>query len=60
MPVQNSDNISIEVKNKAFHVLSIKSAKPELAGKYTMKAKNDDGEAECSMYLAVDGKLKFL
>lgn len=53
--VQKSDNVQIEVKNKVLNVLSIKTTNSEVAGRYTIKAKNDDGEAECSMYLSVDG-----
>ena len=58
--VEKSDNIQIDVKNKTLNTLSIKSINLNSAGKYTMKAKNDIGEAECSIYLSVDGILFFI
>lgn len=58
--IEKSDNITIEVKNKAFNVLTIKSVEKANVGKYTMIAKNEIGEAEHSIQLNIDGKLKHL
>jgi hemicentin len=52
--VENSDSIKIDIKNKYIHTLNIKSVKPENFGNYTIKAKNEMGEAECSIQLSVD------
>jgi hypothetical protein len=53
--VQNSANVVIECsKNKVINSLTFKSVTSENAGKYTLKAKNDLGEVECSAYVSVD------
>ncbi len=52
--VEKSDNIQIEVKNKVINVLTIKSVSPQNFGTYTIKARNEIGEAECSVILNVD------
>ncbi len=53
--IEKSENIQIDVKNKVIHTLSIKAANPNDFGKYTIKAKNEIGEAECSTNICVDG-----
>ncbi len=54
-PIEKSDKIQIDVRNKVLNTLMIKSVEPENAGKYTIKAKNSIGEAEVSITLNVDG-----
>ncbi len=52
--VEKSDQIQIESR-KSLNTLIIKDLKVENAGRYVMKAKNESGEAECSVILNVDG-----
>ena len=53
--IEKSDNIQIDSR-KTLNTLSIKELGVEHTGRYVMKAKNESGEAECSVILNVDGK----
>lgn len=55
--LEKSDNIVIESKGKGINTLFVKSVTPLNVGKYSIKAKNECGEAECSFNLDVDGIL---
>lgn len=58
--LKNSDNILIETKNKVINSLSIKEMNKEASGNYTIKARNEIGQVECSFSLRTDGKLFLL
>jgi hypothetical protein len=47
--------LTLETK-KVLNTLTIKSVSPDDYGKYTVRAKNEIGEAECTVLLSVDGK----
>ena len=57
--VESTENISIECKNKAVHILVFKSINITDCGEYTIKAINDTGEALCTFTLCTDGMFKF-
>ena len=54
MLIEKSDNVQIEVKNKVINILTIKSVTPANFGTYTIRAKNEIGQADCSFILNVD------
>ena len=45
----------MECKGKGINTLFVKSVTSQNVGKYTIKAKNESGEAECTFNLFVDG-----
>ena len=55
--LEKSDNIVMESKGKGINTMFVKSVTPKNIGTYTIKAKNESGEAETSFTLSVDGNL---
>lgn len=54
-PLQSSENVLIETKNKVINTMSIKSMSLENSGNYTVRAKNELGQTDCSFVLKTDG-----